>query len=48
MKNRNLYDEAERMKLIESIAEQYHLLMETEKDYMETQISSIVSWKNET
>ncbi|WDH32313.1 DUF2515 family protein [Pseudomonas chlororaphis] len=48
MKKGDLYNEAERMKFIEAIAEQYHLLMETEKDYMETQISSITSWKNET
>ncbi|KAA0694926.1 hypothetical protein DT594_08615 [Halopseudomonas laoshanensis] len=44
MREGNLYEEADRMDFIASIAERYHLLMQRQKRYMEEVISSIAAW----
>jgi hypothetical protein len=46
MSERDLYDESDRMKFIDSIANQYHLLMGTREAYMEGEIRTISTWKN--
>ncbi|WP_392888313.1 DUF2515 family protein [Pseudomonas migulae] len=46
MSEGDLYDESDRMKFIDSIANQYHLLMGTREAYMEGEIRTISTWNN--
>lgn len=47
MKDGNLYNERERMVFIAAIAAQYHELMDKKLTYMEGEIETIASWKDQ-